>query len=174
MAIPDNKNALLAAIRFNYSKLRAELKPHLAATSELKELPGHAANLPMSLNNLLSYLLGWGQLVLKWNRKREKGEAVEFPETGYRWNELGLLAQKFYKDYQGNDYLTLCEKLDTTVATLIQLVESKTEEELYGSTWYNQWTLGRMIQLNTSSPYSNARQRIRKWQKIRTQQEELS
>ena len=174
MAIPHDKLTLLNAIRLNYSKLRAELKPQLAATSEFKELPGHAANSLMSLNNLLSYLLGWGQLVLKWNRKRERGEAVDFPETGYRWNELGLLAQKFYKDYQADDYHTLCKKLDTTVDTLIQLVESKTEEELYGNTWYNQWTLGRMIQLNTSSPYSNARQRIRKWQKIRTQQEELS
>lgn len=174
MAIPCNKHSLLEAIRVNYSKLRAELEPGLSAVSESKELPAHAANTAMSLNNLLSYLLGWGQLVLKWVDKKERGEAVDFPETGYRWNELGSLAQKFYRDYDNDDYHTLCKKLDTTVDTIVQLIESKTDEELYGSPWYNQWTLGRMIQLNTSSPYSNARQRIRKWKKIRIEQEQLS
>lgn len=31
--------------------------------------------------------------------------------------------------------------------------------------WYQKWTMGRMIQLNTSSPYDNARKRLRKWKR---------
>ncbi|MFX4153989.1 ClbS/DfsB family four-helix bundle protein [Aliarcobacter butzleri] len=60
-------------------------------------------------------------------------EEVDFPETGYKWNQLGKLAQKFYEDYK--------------------------------ISWHEKWTLGRMIQFNTSSPYANAKARIRKWKK---------
>ncbi|MNK06664.1 hypothetical protein D3C87_245630 [compost metagenome] len=77
----------------------------------------------MSINNLLAYLIGWGELVFKWNRKKDNNEPVYFPDTGYKWNEL------------------------------------------YETTWYEKWTMGRMIQFNTASPYNNARGRIRKWKK---------
>lgn len=38
-----------------------------------------------------------------------------------------------------------------------------TSEARYGSSWYRKWTMGRMISLNASSPYANARTRIRTW-----------
>ncbi|WP_218665788.1 ClbS/DfsB family four-helix bundle protein, partial [Acinetobacter sp. Colony158] len=41
-----------------------------------------------------------------------------------------------------------------------------TNSELYEKSWYNQWTMGRMIQLNTASPYLNAKNRVSKWLKI--------
>lgn len=88
---------------------------------------------------------------------------VDFPETGYKWNELGKLAQKFYLDYQDDNFQILMKKFDKTVKDVILLVESKSNEELYGESWYEKWTLGRMIQFNTSSPYTNARGRLRKW-----------
>ncbi|WP_243233589.1 ClbS/DfsB family four-helix bundle protein [Microbacterium sp. CIAB417] len=52
---------------------------------------------------------------------------------------------------------------------IVELVERHTDEELYGAGWYGKWTMGRMISLNTSSPYANARTRIRGW--LRTQAE---
>jgi hypothetical protein len=45
-------------------------------------------NTKMNLNNLLSYLIGWGKLVLKWEKKKKKWESIDFPETWYKWNEL--------------------------------------------------------------------------------------
>lgn len=167
MAIPKNKEELIKAIVDNYQKLRAELltiPPDLTTT---KELEGHSKNTLMSINNLVAYLVGWGQLVLKWHDKKNKGLEVDFPETGYKWNELGLLAQKFYKDYAKDDFKTLMIKLDTTINELLNLIEGKTNGELYQMAWYDKWTLGRMIQLNTSSPFKNAKDRIRKWKKIK-------
>lgn len=167
MAIPKNKEELIKAIVDNYQKLRAELltiPPDLTTT---KELEGHSKNTLMSINNLVAYLVGWGQLVLKWHDKKNKGLEVDFPETGYKWNELGLLAQKFYKDYAKDDFKTLMIKLDTTINELLNLIEGKTNVELYQMAWYDKWTLGRMIQLNTSSPFKNAKDRIRKWKKIK-------
>ncbi len=119
----------------------------------------------MSINNLISYLIGWGELVLKWNKNSEDGKEVDFPETGFKWNELGKLAQKFYQDYNNLDFNTLCAKLDQTVLKIVELIEQKTDMQLYGVSWYEKWTLGRMIQFNTASPYQNAVGRIRKWKK---------
>ena len=167
MAVPTNKEELQKAITENFSKLIKELSTIPYEMTTTQELDGHSKNTLMSINNLVAYLVGWGQLVLKWNDKKSKGLEVDFPETGFKWNELGLLAQKFYKDYEKDDFKTLNEKLDKTTNEILKLIESKTNGELYEMAWYDKWTLGKMIQLNTSSPFKNAKDRIRKWKKIK-------
>lgn len=165
MPVPANKEELLKAIETNYSKLKKELETISVEETAVKELDGHAKGTLMSIDNLLAYLVGWGELVLKWNKNRSENKPVDFPETGYKWNELGKLAQKFYADYQNDDFNTLIQKLDDTVKKITSLIESKNNDELYGVGWFEKWTLGRMIQFNTASPYNNARGRIRKWKK---------
>jgi hypothetical protein len=167
MAIPKDKDELLKAIADNYKKLSTELTNIPIDLTELKELEGHAKNTLMSIKDLLAYLVGWGQLVLKWQDRKEKGLEVDFPETGFKWNELGLLAQKFYKDYEKEDFKMLIKKLDKTTKEILKIIESKSNVELYEMAWYDKWTLGKMIQLNTSSPFKNAKDRIRKWKKIK-------
>ena len=165
MAIPKDKDELLKAIIDSYKKLTTELANIPIDQTEKKELDGHSKNTLISINNLVAYLVGWGQLVLKWYDKKSKGLEVDFPETGFKWNELGLLAQKFYKDYEKDDFKSLSKKLDETTNEILRLIESRTNNELYGTAWYDKWTLGKMIQLNTSSPFKNAKDRIRKWKK---------
>jgi hypothetical protein len=167
MAIPKDKDELLKAITDNYKKLTKELSNIPIDLTELKELEGHAKNTLMSIKDLLAYLVGWGQLVLKWQDRKEKGLEVDFPETGFKWNELGLLAQKFYKDYEKEDFKMLIKKLDKTTKEILKIIESKSNVELYEMAWYDKWTMGKMIQLNTSSPFKNAKDRIRKWKKIK-------
>ena len=167
MAIPKDKDELQKVIIDNYKKLKNELLSIPTDLTTIKELEGHSKNTLMSINNLVAYLVGWGQLVLKWNDKKEKGLHVDFPETGFKWNELGQLAQKFYEDYKKDDFKTLIEKLDNTTNEVLKLIESKTNIELYGLAWYDKWSFGKMIQLNTSSPFRNAKDRIRKWKKTK-------
>jgi hypothetical protein len=167
MAVPTHKKELQAAIEINYGKLRKELLLIPGELAGKEELEGHAKGTLMSVNNLVSYLLGWGELVLKWIRKKDGGEFVDFPETGYKWNELGKLAGKFYADYEEDDYKTLCAKLDRVVGEILAIIDRKSNQELYEVGWYEKWTLGRMIQFNTASPYTNARGRLRKWKKER-------
>lgn len=167
MAIPKDKDELLKAIVDNYNKLTNELTSIPFELTEIKQLDGHSKNTFMSINDLVAYLVGWGQLVLKWNNKKSKGLEVDFPETGYKWNDLGRLAQKFYKDYEKDDFKTLSSKLDKTTIEILKLVENKTNNELFETVWYGKWTLGKMIQLNTSSPFKNAKDRIRKWKKTK-------
>ncbi|WP_435263267.1 ClbS/DfsB family four-helix bundle protein [Tenacibaculum sp. nBUS_03] len=165
MAVPKNKAELIFEIESSYSKLKKDLENISLEFTKVKELEGHSKGTKMSVSDLVAYLIGWGELVLKWNRKKENGEAVNFPETGYKWNELGKLAQKFYLDYEKLNYLELLIKLDETIEKLKKLIEHNTNEELYEKPWYGKWTKGKMIQLNSSSPYKNARSRVRKWKK---------
>ena len=167
MAVPSNKEELQKAIILNYSKLRTDLMTIPHELTIIKELEGHAKGSLMSVNNLIAYLIGWGKLVLKWIEKKDKEEAVDFPETGFQWNELGKLAQKFYVDYEKDDFKTSIERLDNTVSEILSIIDKKTNYELYQVSWYDKWTLGRMIQFNTSSPYTNAGLRIRTWKKQR-------
>ncbi|MDQ2043603.1 ClbS/DfsB family four-helix bundle protein [Pseudoalteromonas sp. 20-92] len=47
----------------------------------------------------------------------------------------------------------------------MSLVSSLSEHDLYGVAWYKKYTLGRMIQLNASSPMKNMRAKVRKFKK---------
>ena len=165
MGVPTSKTELLDAISKTFGNLMSDLErvpPELARTASME---GHAAGMMISPADLVAYLLGWNELVLRWLERDDRGEVVEFPETGFKWNQLGLLAQKFYADYQHLDWQNLLIRLAAVNHRLVETISSRTHDELYGSPWYGKWTKGRMIQFNTSSPYANARSRIRKWLK---------
>tara|TARA_R110002020_G_scaffold28563_10_gene90933 strand:+ start:5486 stop:5998 length:513 start_codon:yes stop_codon:yes gene_type:complete len=165
MAIPQNKSELLSAVKGNYRQLAREFASIPAERSREATLDGHARDSQISVHDLAAYLLGWGRLVLKWQERRAADLPVDFPETGYKWNELGPLAQKFYRDHAGLDYVDLLQQLDQNQADMVALIDGLSDAELYGQAWYERWTLGRMIQFNTAAPYANARSRLRRWKK---------
>lgn len=165
MSVPQTKAELLSAVDKNFAKLMSYLNripPQI--TSEVS-MEGHAKGTVMSVHNLVAYLLGWNKLVVKWITNDAKGLSVDFPETGYKWNQLGLLAQKFYSDYSALSYGELVEELQRAKSEIVQLIDARTDEVLYGRPWYTKWTMGRMISFNTASPYANAHGRLRKWVK---------
>ncbi|RMH88615.1 DfsB family protein [Lysobacter pythonis] len=165
MAVPQNRRELLDAITSTYRKLAGELAGIPAGHARQATMEGHARGTSMSVADLVAYLIGWNLLVLKWCDAKARGLPVDFPETGYRWNELGRLARKFYADHAGQDYPALLRQFADVHARILALVESETDASLYGAPWYEKYPQGRMIQLNTSSPYANARARLRKWKK---------
>ena len=165
MPIPNTKQKLKTAIQDSYTKLLNDLNTVPETSVNKVELPGHAKDTTMSVSNLIAYLIGWGELALKWHEKHQKKEEIDFPETGYKWNELGGLAQKFYTDYADKSYPELLNLFEGTKDKILDLIESKSNTELYETPFYNKHPLGRMIQWNTSSPYKNARIRVRKYLK---------
>lgn len=165
MAVPTNKEELLEAIAKNYRLLMLQVDRFPISQAKLKLMEGHAQNSEMSLHDLLAYLVGWGKLVLKWQENYKNTEAIDFPETGYKWNELGKLAQKFYRDYEQYSFLELKQLLEFTVLSIQKNIGLLANAELYETEWYGKWTLGRMIQFNTASPYNNARGRVSKYLK---------
>nr|WP_314858553.1 ClbS/DfsB family four-helix bundle protein [uncultured Undibacterium sp.] len=165
MSVPINKVELLFAIQKEYENLSREIALIPAENVSDKSLDGHVKDSKMSAHNLISYLLGWNELVLKWYAKRSLGESVDFPDTGFNWNELGLLAEKFYQDYDSVPFADLVARLYAAKNKIVELVESEEDLRLYGQAWYKKYSMGKMIQLNSSSPYSNASRRLRRWRK---------
>lgn len=165
MPILENKESLLSEIHRSYFLLKSDLQLIPADRTRNLELDGHQKNSLMSVHNLVSYLIGWGELLLKWQHLKTQNLRCELPDTGYEWNELGRLAQKFYKDYQVLEYEELLLKFDVTVSRITALVEHLDNDVLYGVPFHGKWPLGRLIQLNSSSPYKNARARLTKWNK---------
>lgn len=165
MSVPQTKVELLLAIDKNFNKLISYLNVIPAEMTSEHLMDGHAKGTEMSVRDLVSYLLGWNALVVKWITSDAKGLPVDFPDTGYKWNQLGLLAQKFYSDYSELNYDSLVAELQTTKNEIVKLINERTDDVLYGKPWYTKWTMGRMISFNTSSPYANANGRLRKWAK---------
>lgn len=165
MSVPQTKAELLLAIDKNFSKLMSYLNSIPPETTSNNSMDGHVKGTKMSVRDLVSYLLGWNTLVVKWITSDAKGLPVYFPETDYKWNQLGLLAQKFYSDYSELSYDLLVAELQTVKSEIVKLIDERTDEILYGRLWYTKWTMGRMISFNTSSPYANANGRLRKWVK---------
>lgn len=165
MAVPQNQQELLSAIRTTYQRLVADLVTVPAERVREASMVGHARNTWMSVSDLVAYLIGWNELVLTWCERKSQGLPVDFPDTGYKWNELGRLAQRFYADFAELGYPALLQRLDAAYTRIVARIEAENDVSLYGEPWYEKYTMGRMIQFNTSSPYANARGRLRKWKK---------
>lgn len=166
MAVPGTKDELLAAIHETFVRLERDLDRVPAESRRALVLPGHVAGTMMSPADLLAYLIGWNEQVLTWHRRRGAGEPDELPAPGIAWNELGLLAQRYYAEHAADSWESLRAQLVEANRRLVALVEAHSDEDLYGQPWYRTWTMGRMISLNTASPYTNARGRIRAWLKL--------
>ena len=124
---------------------------------------GNLKGTRISVSDTVAYLIGWGKLVLKWYDLKSQNKHVDFPETGYKWNQLGLLAESFHKEYRDWEYDVLLAELESIVDEILLLISNLSNHELYGVEWYEQWTLGRMIQFNTSSPMKNMRTKVRRF-----------
>lgn len=89
MGVPQTKSELLSAVDKNFSKLINYLNSIPPELTSDKPMDGHAKYTEMSICGLVSYLLGWSVLVVKWIISDAKGQPVDFPETSYKWNQLG-------------------------------------------------------------------------------------
>lgn len=161
MSVPANKAALLDAMEKSALALRKKLQRVPPGIAFDACLDGHVAGNRMSPANLVSYLIGWGEQVLYWHQQESAGEDITFPAQGFKWNEMGKLAQKYYADYQHiQSWPELLTLLENNQRQLLELVASYSDENLYQTLWYGKWTRGRMIQFNSASPYKNASGRL--------------
>ena len=162
-SIPQNKNELIQAISVSYEKLTLDYERVPNALTRSLGVEGNVKGTIISVCDTLAYLIGWGKLVLKWYDFSVKGKDIDFPETGYQWNQLGALAQAFQLEYKDWTFEKLKKEYQRVIQVILTLLHKLDEHILYGEAWYKQWTLGRMIQFNTSSPMKNVRTKIRRF-----------
>ena len=165
-SVPKNKEELQKSISVAFKKILADYSTIPPKISREIGVIGNVKGTEISVSDTISYLIGWGKLVLKWYDLKSKNQPVDFPETGYKWNELGQLAQHFHSEYHDWSYDKLIKEFTATTDRILILVESLDNQKLYDETWFEKYTLGKMIQFNTSSPMVNMRSKVRKFKKL--------
>ncbi|MEP1447652.1 MAG: ClbS/DfsB family four-helix bundle protein [Paraglaciecola sp.] len=164
-SVPTNKHELQLAIQQVFDKILVDYEDIPTNLSRTLGIEGNVKGTEISVSDTLAYLIGWGKLVIKWYRLSSTNQPVDFPESGYKWNELGKLAQSFHYEYRDWSYGDLLSEFKRTVNEVLSLIDSLSDYQLYGLAWYEKYTLGKMIQFNTSSPMKNMRAKVRKFKK---------
>lgn len=164
MPLPTDKDQLLSSLQAAYSKLVEEAA---AVPSDLERIPELEGGI--SPCDLIAYQIGWGRLLLSWDELETRSETVEIPAPGFKWNQLGWLANSFYQEQNEQTLQQLLAQFEALQKRLRLFIESNSEDTLFGigkRHWAGQkWSLAKWIQVNTVAPYGSARAKLRKWKK---------
>lgn len=121
-----------------------------------------------SPRDIIGHRAHWIQLFLGWYHDGREGREVFFPARGYKWNELKRYNAELRQKQEGLSWQGARSFLETSHAELIDLLESLSEKDLYGSPMKganNNWTTGRWAEAAGPSHYRSAakylRQRVR-------------
>ncbi len=124
---------------------------------------------------MISYQLGWMNLILFWEKEEQEGNTVITPALNYKWNNLGGLYQDFYNQYANYSLQDICTIFIDVKDKIINLIESYSEEELFeknkrkwASSTPSNWPVWKWIHINTVAPFKNFRTKIRKWKKLKS------
>lgn len=165
MPLPATKTELLEALEQAYVKLSSEFEA-VSPTHERKpQIEGD-----ISCCDLVAYQVGWARLLMGWEQTELSGNTPEMPAEGFKWNQLGALAQYFYHENSEKLLSQLRGEFSKTYKDLVTWIESLTDQELFRPQQRNwtgeKWTLVKWIQVNTIAPYRSARTKIRRWKKV--------
>lgn len=80
---------------------------------------------------MISYQLGWMNLILDWENEEQQGHVVVTPTKDYKWNNLGGLYESFYKEYDGYNLRELCTMFIDKKEQIIELINGYTDIELF-------------------------------------------
>lgn len=164
MPLPKSKVELLNNLHNAYKKLDAEFDVVSSVMERDTTMQGN-----LSCCDILAYQMGWAHLLLSWDSTELKGQTPVMPAKGYKWNELGRLAQSFYDNASSKNLQQLRAEFKTLLNDLTLWIESLCDDELFKLNqrqWAgDKWPLVKWIQVNTIAPYRSARTKVRRWKK---------
>jgi hypothetical protein len=162
--LPEDKSDLLIKLKKSYEKLDSEFENLEKSISRKRHIQGG-----VSACDILAYQIGWGQLLLSWEKCESSGKNPDMPAKGFKWNELGRLANSFYSSHKNKSIEVLRREFKNTVYQVSAMIERLTDEELFETKqrrWTGKkWAMVKWIQINTIAPYSSARTKVRRWKK---------
>ena len=125
---------------------------------------------------MVAYQLGWMSLIESWNREESAGRAPEMPAPGIKWNQMGLLHERFYADYAEQSLAELSAQFEGAVAAIRGWIGTLSDDELFkpgGRKWAQStpanWPVWRWVHINTVAPFKTFRTKIRRWKKLRSE-----
>lgn len=121
---------------------------------------------------MLTFCIGWIDLVLSWEDEEQKGMKKTALATEWKWNNLDWLYQSFYDKYNSYSFNELINIFNQKVVNIIELINNLSDEELFEAGKRNwaktngkEFSVCRLIHLNTIANFKNFRGKIRKWKK---------
>lgn len=126
----------------------------------------------VSINNIISYQIGWGSLLIKWYTSGINKKNPLMPGDGFdKWDYTGL-ANHFYKKYSYDTNIEYDKKFKSIVKKILKIVRDEfindNLDKLGIWQWCTlpsgkRWPLSKWIQVNTASPYKKALSMIQKF-----------
>ncbi|MED1900014.1 ClbS/DfsB family four-helix bundle protein [Bacillus thuringiensis] len=163
----SNAEELIESIDKAYKKFIEEFK---VIPEELRDK--HISEVDKSPSEILSYQLGWINLLLSWEKDEQCGLDVQTPTPDYKWNNLGRLYQSFYEQYGVLTLKQQEEELTKLVRKLVDWINDLSEKELFQSeqrkwaTTKAMWPVWKWVHINTVAPFKNFRTKILEWEKM--------
>ena len=121
---------------------------------------------------MLAFCIGWMDLVLSWEDEEQRGIQKTALATEWKWNDLDWLYQSFYDKYNSYSFNELINIFNQKVIKIIELVSNLSDEDLFeegkrnwAKTNGKEFSVCRLVHLNTIANFKNYRGKIRKWKK---------
>jgi len=160
---------LSQAIQKEYNKL-------LKLVAKIPEKDRYAkimdgTNGKISVNDVIAYQIGWGNLLIGWYQAGVQGKMPEMPGDGFKTWDYGALAAHFYNKYQYKNFDDQAKQFFRTVRQIIDIVEREYASGNLDKTdvwaWCTlssgrAWPLSKWITVNTASPYKSGTALIKK------------
>ena len=122
------------------------------------------------VQDLISYQIGWGTLLLSWYQAGIENKTIQMPGAGFSTWDYNGLAEHFHTEYAA-DLDAQLKQFHKVVTQIIKMTEkeyaSGNLSKLGVWNWCTlksgkQWPLEKWIQVNTVAPYKKARTEIRR------------
>ncbi len=164
MPLPYTKIELLSNLNQAYTKLDTEFDGIHSAYERDCRIEDN-----VSCCDIVAYQIGWGSLLISWEKLELAGKTPEMPAPGFKWNQLGELAHSFYQEQSKKSLHQLRKEFSELYQVLVDWINSLSEKELFQPKqrhWTGEkWPMAKWIQVNTIAPYRSARTKVRRWKK---------
>ncbi|QQE10792.1 ClbS/DfsB family four-helix bundle protein [Planctomycetota bacterium] len=168
MPLAESKVELLVELAKAYGLLDGEFEGMREKDARRKGIEWKEGTM-VSCCDVVAYQIGWGELLLSWEESEMRGEEVCMPCEGFKWNELGKLAEKFYKQKKGKSLKVLRKEWEAVYSKVRAWIESLDEEEVFEvgmREWTGEkWVMAKWVQVNTIGPWKSARTKVRKFKR---------
>lgn len=163
----NNKLELIEAIKDNSNLFVEEY-------SDIEEVSINIVDkeIKYSPYQMLAFCIGWMDLVLAWENEEQKGIHKTPLATEWKWNDLEWLYKSFYDKYDNYSLSELVDNFNQKVNDVIKLIDNLSDDELFkegkrnwAKTNGKEFSVCRLVHLNTVSNFKNFRSKIRKWKK---------
>lgn len=121
---------------------------------------------------MLAFCVGWMDLVLSWENEEQKGIQTTTLASEWKRNDLDWLYQSFYDKYNNYSLNELLNNFNQKTEDIIKLINDLHDEELFengkrnwAKTAGKEFSVCKLIHLNTVANFKNFRSKIRKWKK---------